>query len=141
AIEPVVAYLVDKGYRVTLAHPERGLSFQRNQDWLRPLVDRGLLLAVNAGSLLAGRTSHPGSLARFLVNEGLAHVIASDGHRAAHWRPITVLEQGVEAAAALVGPERARWMTEDAPRAILEGTALPDAPPLQPQRRRRRLFR
>jgi hypothetical protein len=75
-----------------------------------------------------------------LISEGLAHAIASDGHRAAKWRPVTVLAEAIESAVALVGPERARWMTRDAPAAIIEGRPLPPAPPVQAQGRRRRLF-
>jgi protein-tyrosine phosphatase len=140
AIEPVVAHLAAKGYRITLAHPERGLSFQRNNDWLRPLVERGLLLVVNAEALQASRASPSGRLARHLLTEGLAHAIASDGHRGTHWRPVTALAPGVEAAAALVGPERAAWMASAAPRAIIEGAPVPEAPPVVKAGKRRRLF-
>jgi len=139
-IESAVALLSGKGYRVTLAHPERGFAFQRNHDSLRALVDRGLLLAVNAGALLSARGSRPGRLARYLVTEGLVHALASDGHRGERWRPVTVLEQGAQAAAGLVGSERAEWMAYAAPSAILEGADLPAAPPVQLERRRRRLF-
>ncbi len=74
--------------------------------------------------------------ARALVEEGLAHVIASDSHSAtgSGRRPLSA---GVEAAAA-ISPGRARWMVEDAPAAILAGEPLPPAPS-EPARPRRRL--
>ena len=64
-------------------------------------------------------------LAEQLCTEGLAHVVASDGHRATSWRPVTKLAAGLEALTALVGAERARWMAAGAPRAIVEGMKLP----------------
>lgn len=137
SIETVLPHLQAKGYRVTLAHPERGLTFQRGHEWLRALVEQGLVLAVNAESVLSSPSSARGQVARRLCTEGLAHVLASDGHRASEWRPVTQLGEAAESAASLVGPERARWMMRDAPLAILQGEALSVAPPVEPQRTRR----
>src|SRR5437764_14666863 len=87
------------GYRITLAHPERSPAFQRDQKPLRELVDHGVLLQINASSLLgaAQRRAH-GRLARSLCENGLAHVLASDGHRASDWRPVTQLAEAVSVA-------------------------------------------
>lgn len=140
-VESVFPRLRSKGYRVTLAHPERGLGLERDDAWLRALVDQGLILAVNAGALLSGRSSNRGRAARRLCTDGLARVLASDGHRAADWRPVTRLAEGAQALAAMVGADRARWMTREVPRAILQGEPLPVAPPVQARRRRRWLSR
>ena len=61
-------------------------------------------------------------------------MIASDGHRAAEWRPVSALAAGVEALSRLVGAERAAWMARDVPGAILDGLALPEPPPAQAPR-------
>jgi protein-tyrosine phosphatase len=136
--ERFLEQLQAKGFRVTLAHPERNAQFQRDLAPLQRLVDQGVLLQVNAESLL-GRNGSRGA-AQALLTAGLASVIASDGHRAQSWRPVTRLADGVRMAAGLVGPERAQWMAEAVPRAITEGTELPPEPPvIEPQRRR--LFR
>jgi protein-tyrosine phosphatase len=118
--------LVVRGYRVLLAHPERCPDFQRDPASLNALVRRGTLLQVTASALAAGRGSRSGRLARALVREGLAHVIASDAHGdAAPGRP--GLRVGVEAASRLA-PRRARWMATEAPAAVLAGEPLPPAP-------------
>lgn len=131
-----------KGLRVTLAHPERNAEFQRAPARLADLVHDGVLLQVNAETLLgADRRSDTHRLGRYLCSEGLAHALASDGHRAAGWRPVTCLAEAVRAAATLVGPARAHWMTHAAPEAIVAGTALPDAPEASSRRRRPRLLR
>jgi protein-tyrosine phosphatase len=123
------------GYRITLAHPERNHQFPGHESLLRSLLDQGVLLQVNADSLLgaAGR-SGPRRFARHLCTHGLAHVIASDGHRAGRWRAVTDLGQSADAAARLGGADRARWMMSSAPSAILEGSGLPEAPPVTPPR-------
>lgn len=130
-----------KRLRITLAHPERNPEFQREPARLTELVNQGVLLQVNADSLLDNRRgSAIGQLGRRLCAEGLAHVLASDGHRSSTWRPVTRLAQGAEAAAALVGVERAQWMTHAAPAAIIDGAELPNPPAIVARRRRRTLF-
>jgi protein-tyrosine phosphatase len=130
-----------KGYRVTLGHPERSSHFQGDEGVLRALVEQGALLQLNADSLLgAGGGRGRKRLAQSLLRDGLTHVIASDGHRASSWRPVTRLDEAVKAAAELVGPERARWMAQAAPAAILAGEALPSIPPISKPRSRRRFF-
>jgi protein-tyrosine phosphatase len=128
--------LRQRGYRITLAHPERNPLFQQSPQALEGLVQQGILLAVNADSLLSRRGSSWARLARHLCVEGLAHALASDGHRADSWRPVTALAQGANAAAELVGADRARWMTEAVPAAILAGEPLPVAPLVLAPRRK-----
>ena len=130
-----------KGYRITLAHPERNARFQQDPSPLHELVEQGVLLQLNADSLLGpgvGRSTK--RVARELLTDGLAHVIASDGHRGERWRPVGRMADAVEAATELVGPERAAWMAQAVPAAILDGTDLPAAPPISGRRARRRLF-
>jgi protein-tyrosine phosphatase len=133
--------LSGKGYRITLAHPERNRAFQQDAAPLQQLVEQGVLLQVNADSLL-GPAGGRGAkrLGGQLVSDGLAHVVASDGHRASSWRPVTRLAEAVEVAAELVGPDRATWMAREAPGAIISGAELPPPPPILKPRKARRLF-
>lgn len=124
--EWVFSRLSLEGIRVTLAHPERNMSFQQSPERLAEMVSRGVLVQVTAGSLAGRRRSESRRLARWLVREGLAHVIASDSHRARAFRP-PLLSVGIEAAAQ-IDEERARWMVTGAPQAVLAGEPLPPAP-------------
>lgn len=132
-----------KELRITLAHPERSPEFQTDDTRLREVARQGVLLQLNAESLLdAKRRSGIGQLAERLCREGLVHALASDGHRSETWRPVTSLAPGTRAAALLVGAERADWMAQAAPTAIITGEDLPDPPSiLTPQRKGRRLWR
>jgi protein-tyrosine phosphatase len=122
-----------RGYRVLLAHPERSHSFQRSPARLDALVEGGTLLQVTAAAVVEQRGSAGSRLARALVREGRAHVLASDAHGPHIDRPS--LRDGVEAAARLA-PLRAEWMATDAPAAILAGQPLPAAPADAARRRR-----
>lgn len=132
----LIELLAGRGYRVTLAHPERGSEFLRERTRLQRLLEQGVLLQVNADSLLGPARSPVGRLGRWLCAEGLASAIASDGHRSADWRPVTRLAGAAEAAVELVGADRAEWLTAAAPAAILAGERLPPAPPVLAPRRR-----
>jgi len=140
-LDSLLYQLRARGFRITLAHPERSREFQRDPAPLARLVDQGVLLQINADTLLGHeRRSDTSRLGVHLCLEGLVHAIASDGHRAESWRPITRLAAAAEAAAALVGPERAQWMTSDAPAAIVSGRELPEPPAISARRRRLRLW-
>lgn len=139
-LESLLYRLRAKGLRVTLAHPERSVEFQRDPSALVDLVRQGVLLQLNAETLVGGaRRSDEHRLGRYLCTEGLVHALASDGHRAGSWRPVTSLAVAVREAAKIAGPERALWMTQSAPAAIIAGADLPDGPQV-PIRRRRHGF-
>jgi protein-tyrosine phosphatase len=130
--EELLFRLVERGYRILLAHPERSVAFQRDPARLARLVERGVLIQVTLPSLLsANGRSRSRALAFDLIREGLAHNIASDAHTPGPVRPPR-LGAGV-AAAARVAPARAEWMVTDAPAAILAGEPLPAPPVEQPR--------
>jgi protein-tyrosine phosphatase len=139
-LDRMLVPLTNRGYRVTLAHPERAPAFQRNPERLQDLVAQGALLQVNAASVMGRWRNERGRLALALCRDGLAHALASDGHRARDWRPITDLAAAVEKLSAAVGVERADWLASAAPRAICQGAALPPVPALSEQAGRRGWF-
>lgn len=139
--EHLLHELLTRGFRLTLAHPERNPEFQRDHAPLGDLVSQGVLLQVNADSLLvASRRSPLRRLAERLCQDGIVHAVASDGHRGESWRPVTRLAEGMAATAALVGTERASWLVEAAPAAIIEGRPLPEPPQMIAPARGPRLF-
>jgi protein-tyrosine phosphatase len=140
SFEQLLLSLSDRGYRLLLAHPENNATFQRSPERLRELVQQGVLLQVTARSLIRPDSKKgPRALAEALVREGVVHVLASDAHSGRHLRP-PALAAGAAAAADLVGEDRARWMVEDAPGAILAGEPLPDAPPAEKAPKRGRML-
>ena len=120
---PLLRSLRDAGHEVLLGHPERCPAFQRDPAAYAALVHDGMLGQVTSGALV-GRFGPPArELGLRLLREGLAHDVSSDGHSADHRRPSI----GPELDEAGFGAQ-AGWLTEDVPRAILDGAPLPASP-------------
>lgn len=134
-IDRLLYPLLERGVRVTLAHPERSRLLQRHPERLEAIREQGVLAQINADALLAAPRSAVRTCVEHICREGLADVIASDGHRGRSWRPVGSLAGGVEAAAQLVGPARAHWMASAAPAAVIGGVPLPPAPEIERQAR------
>lgn len=108
-----------RGHRLLIAHPEPSPAFQRDPAALAGLVAAGALVQVTAGALV-GRFGEPVQhVARDLVHRGLVHVVASDAHDSARRAP------GLRAEVDAAGfGDRAAWMTQDVPAAIVGERAL-----------------
>lgn len=135
-LERMLGQLAGRGYRITLAHAERTVAFEREPQRLERLVAQGVLIQVNAGSVLGSWRNGRGRLALRLCADGLAHAVASDGHRADTWRPIVDLASAFESLSRTLGPERAHWLASSGPAAIVAGTPLSEPPPATPSPRR-----
>jgi len=133
--EDILLAVAARGFRLLLAHPERSPTFQQHPERVAAMVAAGVLMQITASTLSGGGRRPARKLARDMVRDGLAHVIASDAHTTASWRSAD-LTSGVAAAADLVSA-RAQWMVTEAPAAVLAGEPLP-APPADPPARPRR---
>ena len=76
------------GVKTIVAHPERTEAVLTNPGLADALAERGWLLQVNATSLIGRHGAEVEQQAWRLVDEGLASIVASDGHRAT--RPMRV---------------------------------------------------
>jgi protein-tyrosine phosphatase len=70
------------GLRPIIAHPERTEAVLANPGLADELAARGWTLQVNATSLLGRHGPEPEALGWTLLNQGVAGIVASDGHRA-----------------------------------------------------------
>ncbi|HVU77642.1 MAG TPA: CpsB/CapC family capsule biosynthesis tyrosine phosphatase [Gaiellaceae bacterium] len=111
------------GFSTVLAHPERNREVQQRPELLAPIVAAGTLVQLTAASV-DGRFGRSAKACSFrLLERGLAHLVASDAH-APELRAV-----GLSGAVEAIGdPELARWLTEDVPRAILDGGQTPPRP-------------
>ncbi|MBC7188100.1 MAG: hypothetical protein H5U38_13830 [Calditrichaeota bacterium] len=120
--------LIMEGFTPILAHPERNLAILRDPGLAEKLVERGVLLQLNSGSLRGVFGPETRRLAERLLDARLVHVVASDAHGASARRP------RLRETYALV--ER-RWGTETAarlfvenPRRLLAGEEVEQVEPL-----------
>lgn len=123
ALESAVLRLVELGVTPLLAHPERNPEVQDRPDRVRGLVEAGALVQVTAASVEGSRDPAAGAAALRLLDLGLVHVLASDVHG-----PHIVRGGMADAAAVLGDPELARYLTVEAPGAIVAGEPIPERP-------------
>jgi protein-tyrosine phosphatase len=133
--EAQVLAIAARGFRVTLAHPERSHALAAEPDRVGALVARGVLVQLTARSL----GSRPSATAKLLFERGWAHVLATDAH-ALDRRPPD-LGASLRQAGDAFPHARAEleWMVTAAPQAIVAGRALPERPARQRRRGRLRL--
>jgi protein-tyrosine phosphatase len=118
-----VLWVRGAGLVPVLGHPERNRDVQVELDRLEPLLTAGAIVQVTAASLdgRLGRSAQ--RTAQAMLKAGLVHLLASDAHGP------TVREAGLAEAAAAVGDSGlARYLTTEAPAAIVAGEQLPPRP-------------
>ncbi len=64
-----------------VAHPERNFGFQKRPQLIYEYVQRGALMQINQGSLWGRYGEKAKNLALKLIENNLAHFVASDGHK------------------------------------------------------------
>lgn len=110
------------GWRPVLAHPEEITWLELDE--IAALVARGAALQVTGASLLGDYGGHIQGRARNLLDEGLAHFVASDAH------DLTYRPPGLAAAAREIarrwGGDVAELLTVTNPRAVLDDRPLPE---------------
>lgn len=73
------------GYKPVVAHPERYDAVQQDPVLCRLWSEKiGCILQLNKGSLLGTFGSRVQGTSHFLIDHGLAHLVASDAHSADH---------------------------------------------------------
>jgi protein-tyrosine phosphatase len=133
--EDLVFQVAARGYGILLAHPERSPTLQRTPERAARLAQQGIMLQLTGAAVVTPPDrSRSRRLARRLLGDGVAHVLASDRHGSGLGRP--GLDAAVAAASELVG-ERAGWMVRKLPAALVAG----DPPPVLPEPRRPRRWR
>lgn len=110
------------GITPVLAHPERNHDVQARPALVEPVVAGGSLVQLTAASVDGRGGRRAQACARTLLQQGFAHLLASDAHEAA------VRAIGLSSAARTVGGELGRWLTVDVPQAIVEDEPIPPRP-------------
>lgn len=117
--DKLVGWLRKRGIRPMIAHPERNKGLMRNPSMLQPFVDAGCLLQLTAGAVAGDFGKPAAQLARHILEQGWATVLASDAHNLKA-RPPELLP-GRDAAAKIVGAEEALRLVTEAPWSIVSG--------------------
>jgi len=103
-----------------IAHPERNAVLGENQNRLKAMVERGMLLQVSAGSFTGEYGPQVRRVAESLLRRDLVHAVASDMHGPSAPRS-PILSQAYRRVADLAGDEQAFRLFDDTPRLIIHG--------------------
>lgn len=109
------------GLRPIVGHPERAHGAREQPERVRSYAERGWLVQVNATSLTGEHGPGAEEVGWFLVEEGIASLVGSDGHRAT--RP-PFLDEAYEQARARIGEEAAARLFEGAALGVRGGADL-----------------
>jgi protein-tyrosine phosphatase len=117
--ERILFSLLIEGLSPILAHPERSLSKEGDFERIEKLKDSGILIQLNAGSLLGdfGKMIQRG--AKRLLEENLVDFISSDAHDL-NRRPITVMAEAFKKVKNDLGEEKGLKLFEKNPQKILQ---------------------
>lgn len=120
-VERFMQQLMDAGYRIILAHPERYRYVQTDPGIVYDWVMAGVCIQLTAGQVAedAGRS---GALTTVLLEHNLVQFLASDGHGTG-WRA-PLLRDGARVAEFVVGADAVARMMCDNPRAVVNNDVL-----------------
>ena len=78
--EDILLSLIQKKWKVILAHPERYHSFQKNYSKLTELHNQGILLQCNLGSFIGQYGKHAKKTAQKIAKDKLIYCVGTDIH-------------------------------------------------------------
>ncbi|MEL7564778.1 MAG: CpsB/CapC family capsule biosynthesis tyrosine phosphatase [Dehalobacterium sp.] len=120
------------GITPILAHPERNRELCEHPEPIWEMVQRGVLMQINGGSLLGYFGSRVKRRAVSLIESNVVHLIAGDAHQADGERgPCLHLVRPV--LKKIVGEEKTQVLLNDNPRRVLEGEKVISFEPKKPK--------
>ena len=114
------AWLLARGIRPMIAHPERNKDLLRDPQKLEPFVREGCLLQLTADAVAGNFGELCAARAREFLERGWVSVLASDAHDTVERPPR--IAPGRDAAAMIVGEEEALRLVQGTPLRIVRGT-------------------
>ncbi|MBN1154857.1 hypothetical protein JXB12_08090 [candidate division KSB1 bacterium] len=122
-----------------IAHPERNVGFQRKPEFIYEFVHRGVLMQINASSILGKYGDQAKQTAFTMLDHNLVHFVASDGHNNEH-RSIR-LREIYEIVKNNYGTIKAEQLFYTNPKIAIDGQALVnDAEPIPIEKKIKKSF-
>jgi protein-tyrosine phosphatase len=115
-----VAWLLNRGIRPMIAHPERNKEIMRDSSKLEPFLLAGCLVQLTADAVAGEFGEDCEASAIEFLSKGWVTVLASDAHDVDSRPPR--IAPGLEVASAILGREAAQKLVEANPRRIVYGS-------------------
>ncbi len=110
-----------------ITHPERLAWIEDYYGQMAEFVAMGAWMQLTAGSITGTFGKRVQYWSERMLDEGLVHVVASDGHNQSRRPP--VMSQARDAVAKRLGEEAAELMVQGRPKMVLDNVAPTDVPP------------
>lgn len=115
----ILSWLIAKGLKPIIAHPERNYSIIRSPELLLNLLNNNIYVQITAGSLAGDFGGDIQYCADYLLNSGKVDFIASDAHSKKFRTP--VLSEAADIAATHLGKKASQRLVSTNPATILAG--------------------
>jgi len=122
-IEQLLDQLACRKITGILSHPERNEGVLRQPEVLARIVESGCLVQITAGSLCGSFGAECQRLAEVLLDEGLVHFVASDGHGVRVRRPL--LRRAYERIASRIDERAASELCSENPALVAADRTVP----------------
>jgi protein-tyrosine phosphatase len=117
--EKLAQWLLNRGIRPLIAHPERNKQLMKDAAQLEPFLELGCWLQITAGSVIGGFGEKAQAIALQLLEDDVVTVLASDGHNNKARQP--GFKQAFEYVAQHYGKDRAWRLMQNMPATIVAG--------------------
>lgn len=118
-LEPVLDSLHKLGMVGILSHPERNQGILKQRELIQPLVERGCLMQVTAGSLMGTFGPRCQEFSEWMIDQGLVHFLATDAHSPKSRRPL--MARAFHRVAEMAGEQKALDVCCRNPGAVADG--------------------
>lgn len=130
-LNEVVYQILEKGRIPILAHPERYPFVQKDPNVLLDLIENGVLIQSNYGSIIGQYGKQVKNTVKKMLEHNMVHLLGSDVHR-----PRTVytrIDEALEEIGKIVDEETLENITLNYPQQIIEGNDIdiPKAIPIK----------
>lgn len=121
-LEEVIYTLLQNKIIPILAHPERYISIQKNPQMVYELVEKGVLMQANYGSIIRQYGTKAQIIVSKLLQSNLIHFLGSDVHRQNSIYP--KIPQILEKLKLLIGEQKLEELTTRNPKKVIENEKI-----------------
>ena len=80
-LDQIIYQILEKGRIPVLAHPERYAFVQKNPNVLIPLIENGVIIQCNYGSIIGRYNENARKTIKKMLEHNMVHLLGSDAHR------------------------------------------------------------
>ena len=114
--------IIELGYKPILVHPERYIEIQEDPNKVIDFIKMGCIIQVNSTSITGLSGENVQKTAKILLENNMAHLIASDSHSDRRRRP--VLTSAYDIMNTWIGENALKKITKLNPQLIIENKEI-----------------